>query len=78
MMMDLGASESESMVRVDEQIAHHSVGGYPALSNPGSHEIIIGTRLFHHGKYGHCGDRKKVSDLLEHLLTKMENERKRN
>ncbi len=52
MMMDLGASESESMVYADEQIAHHSVGGYPALSNPGSHEIIIGTRLFHHEKYG--------------------------
>jgi len=51
MMMNLGASESESLVPADEQIAHHIVGGYSALSNSGSNEIVIGIRLFNHGKY---------------------------
>ena len=62
-MMDLGASESESMVHADGQIAHHSVGGYPALSNPGSNETVFGTMLFNDENIDHCGD-KKVSDHL--------------
>ena len=51
MMRNLGLSESEPMVRADGQTAHHIDGEYPALSNPGSHEIAIGTRLFNHEKH---------------------------
>ena len=51
MMRNLGLSESEPMVRADGQTAHHIDGEYPALSNPGSNEIAIGTRLFNHGKW---------------------------